>query len=91
MAAYTTVSSKNRGLVGFAPFDMASPGVLPVTIQSLSRWLRQATNPEAQRLLLHAKCARSRPLGAFCLHRPFTVAALYVIAPRLTHPRISPT
>jgi len=36
MAAYTTVSSENRGIVGFAPFDMASPGVLPVTIQSLS-------------------------------------------------------
>jgi len=44
MAAYTTVSSKNRGLVGFAPFDMASPGVLPVTIQVLAVLIRGWTN-----------------------------------------------
>lgn len=35
MAAYATVSSKNRRVVGFAPFDMASPRVLLVTIQPL--------------------------------------------------------
>lgn len=32
------------GLVGFAPFDMASPGVLPVTIQVLAVLVRGWTN-----------------------------------------------
>ena len=44
MVAYTTVSSKNRGVVGFAPFDMASPGVLPVTIQPLAVCIHGWTN-----------------------------------------------
>jgi hypothetical protein len=30
-----TLQLVHRGIVGFAPFAMASPGVLPVTIQSL--------------------------------------------------------